>query len=351
MSAQIVRARGDSNGAILVLDEVESFLRSAGVATAVSGARRIGDGQSNFTFALDTDAGTVILRRGPRPPLPPSAHDMVREARVLSALGGSAVAVPRVLAVCNDNSVLGVPFYVMNEVVGDVITDTLPDRFDQRRPNVAFAAVDALADLHTIDITPPDIAALGRADGYLHRQIERFAGLWPRVTEREMPEVARLGALLQSSIPTSQRPAVVHGDFRLGNLMFSPGPTPHIASILDWEMATLGDPLADLGYFTATYSRPGSDPTPLELTPVTREPGFPETDDLVLRYAHRTGLDVSKLAWYEALALWKAAVFCEAIHTRWRHGERPGDTFGPRLTRGVPDLLAAAERRLSPRQQ
>ncbi|UDL96852.1 phosphotransferase [Streptomyces longhuiensis] len=153
----------------------------------------------------------------------------------------------------------------------------------------------------------------------------------------------RIAGWLGRNLPTSQAATVVHGDYRMGNLMFAPRAPAEFVAILDWEVATLGDPLADLGYVTATYSEAGSPTTPLELTPVTQALGYLTRLQLADRYQSRTGLDLTPLPWYQTLALWKAAIFCEAIYTRWQRGERPNDTvFGPSLEAGVPRLLEMA---------
>ncbi|WP_460800895.1 phosphotransferase family protein [Microbacterium sp. GXF6406] len=295
---------------LLVLDALVERLTAAGLGDATGGgvgsrATRIGEGLSNVTFLLEWGGRRLVLRRGPRPPHPPSTHDMRREARVQRLLAAEGVAVPEILHVCDDESVLGVPFYVMEHLDGDVITDRMPAHLDDEegRQAMPYAAVDALAAL---------------------------------------PEVDALAVWLGENLPRSPRASVVHGDFRIGNLMFARSGPARVQAILDWEMATLGDPLADLGYLVATYADRDAAPTPLDLTTVTRGVGYASRADLVDRYVARTGADVSALAWYETLALWKAAVFCEAIHTRWLDGERPGDEFGPALEQGVPDLLAAA---------
>ena len=332
---------------LLVVDAVEEYLRGLGFGDGALAWERIGEGHSNVTYAIAYAGRDLVLRRGPRPPHAPSTHDMVREARVQRVLGAAGVPVPVIVAECDDPAVLGVPFYVMERVDGEVITDAVPpplDDVDGRR-GIGFAAVDALADLHAVRVDAGEVATLGRPDGYLARQVGRFAALWDVNSRRSFPAVAELAAWLAERMPETQRAAVVHGDFRIGNLMYAPGTPARVAAILDWEMATLGDPLADLGYFTATYARPGSAPTPLELTPVTRLDGFPETAELVARYAARHPLDLSMLPWYEALAFFKAAVFCEALYTRWLDGQRPGDTFGPTLEDGVPRLLEAAQDR------
>ncbi|WP_353813687.1 phosphotransferase family protein [Agromyces sp. SYSU T00266] len=330
---------------LLVLDGIARHLDEHGIGEGPIEWARIGDGQSNVTFLLRRGGAEVVLRRGPRPPLPPSAHDMLREARIQRLLHAEGYPVAEILTTCEDPAVLGVPFYVMGHLQGDVVTDDVPERFDdpEQRARMADAAVEALARLHAIDVTTGPLSGFGRPDGYLERQVSRFRGLWSTVSRRELPLVDEVADRLAASLPATVRPALVHGDFRLGNLMFAPAAEPVVGAVLDWEMSTLGDPLADLGYLAATWSEPGSPATTMELSPVTRLEGFPDRDGLVERYARLTGADTSALAWYQALALWKSAVFSEAIYTRWRAGERPDDTsFAPRLEAGVPQLLEVA---------
>ncbi|MER6677450.1 phosphotransferase family protein [Streptomyces sp. NPDC000983] len=339
------RDRAGTSAPLLVLDAVTGFLDAHGVGRGPLAWRRIGDGHSNVTYLIERGEDAVVLRRGPRPPLPRSTHDMVREARIQRALQGRGVPVPEIIAVCEDETLLGVPFYVMSRLDGTVVTDTVPAHLSpagQRRAT-GEAVVDALVALHSIDVSTGELAALGSPEGYLRRQVERFRGLWEVNSARRLPEVERIADWLGRNLPASQAASVVHGDYRMGNLMFARQAPARILAILDWEMATLGDPLADLGYLTATYSQAGVPGTPLELTPVTRAPGFPTREELARRYQGRTGLDLTPLPWYQTLALWKAAIFCEAIHTRWLRGERPHDTvFGPSLEAGVPRLLEAA---------
>lgn len=327
---------------LLVRDPLREYLSAEGFGAGPLTFERIGGGHSNVTYLLHVAGQRLVLRRGPRPPFPPSTHDMLREARILRTLGDAGVPVPRVLAVCDDEGVLGVPFYVMEHLSGVVVTETVPaflDAPDSRR-DLAFAAVDELAALHAVDVADPPLAALGRPDGYLERQVGRFASLWPGVSRRVIPAVDTLADWLVANLPASARASVVHGDYRIGNLMYRETAPVRVLAVLDWEMATLGDPLADLGYFIATYAEAGAVRTPLELTSVTRERGFPGRAELVARYVERTGADVSSLGWYRALALFKAAVFSEAIHTRWLDGEMPGNRFAAALDEGVPMLLA-----------
>ena len=321
-----------------------AFLDQHGIGEGTLTFRRIGDGQSNLTFLIERSGVRLALRRGPRPPFPPSAHDMLREARMVSALAEHDVPVPVVRATCADEAVLGVPFYVMDFLDGVIITDELPPQFDDedQRRRLCEALVDALVSLHDVDVHARGVSELGRPSGYLRRQIERFGEVHERVATRGLPEVVSIARWLDAHLPAESGASVVHGDFRMGNLMFDRA-IPVVVGILDWEMATLGDPLADLGYLVATYPEPGSQPTPLDLSPVTRGSGFLRRDDLIERYSRRSGRDVERLDWYQVLALWKAAVFCEAIYTRWLAGERPDDhTFAPQLRDGVPRLLALA---------
>lgn len=330
---------------LLIVDEIEAYLDTQSIGAGPIRWQRIGEGQSNITYLIERGGLRVVLRRGPRPPLPRSTHDMIREARVQRALAGAGFPVPEILAVYEGDDLLGVPFYVMTYLDGEVITDAVPAALDAEaeRRNTGLALVDTLAKLHTIDVTEGELASLGRPAGYLTRQVERFGSLWSDMQERAIPEIGEVRSWLAEHIPTSPKPALVHGDYRLGNLMFDKTAPARVLAVLDWEMATLGDPLADLGYLAATYSEPGSPSTTMHLSPVTAEPGYPSLDELVSRYAERTGLDTSALAWYKALAYWKAAIFSEAIYLRWRRGEREGDTtFGPSLERGVPDLARAA---------
>ena len=336
-------AAGLSRPPLLVLDAVAEFLDRHGLGAGELTAERIGDGQSNVTFLLRRGETRLVLRRGPRPPFPPSAHDMVREARLQLELARRGFPVPRVLAVCEDDGPLGVPFYVMSHVEGLILLDRVPEALAAPRARRAAgeALVDALVRLHDLPIDG-ELARFGRPDGYLERQVRRFGGLWRLLGTRELPLAARLETWLGAHLPPSAGAAVVHGDYRAGNVMFD-GRADGVAAVLDWEMSTLGDPLADLGYLVATYGDPDVAPTVMELSPVTREAGFPRRPDLVERYARATGRDVAGLDWFEALALWKSAAFCEAIYARWLAGERPDDrSFGPALADGVPELLERA---------
>ncbi|GAB3572302.1 phosphotransferase family protein [Arthrobacter alkaliphilus] len=342
-------ARALASPPLLVLEPVTAFFDKHGLGTGPLRWERIGNGQSNITYRIRRGQDTFVLRRGPRPPLPRSTHNMIREARIQQLLRAEGIPVPKILAVCEDESLLGVPFYVMSYVDGVVITDRVPPALGslEQRDATSRALVDALTQLHRVDATQGDIASLGRADGYLKRQVQRFSGLWDTNTTRHLPQIEKLTDWLERNCPMTQAVTVVHGDYRMGNLMFADHGPACVVGILDWEMATLGDPLADLGYLTATYGDHNSTPTIMELTPVTSQPGYWTRAQIVDRYGHQSGLDLGALPWYQTLALWKSAIFCEAIYTRWLNGERPDDdVFGPSLQDGVPLLLEQAAQQM-----
>lgn len=330
---------------LLVLEPVERFLDAHGLGGGRLAWTRIGDGQSNITYLMERGGRRFVLRRGPRPPIAKSTHDMVREARVQRGVAKVGLPVPEILAVCEDESVLGVPFYVMDFLEGEIVLRETPAALDspEGRRAASEALVDTLVSLHGLDLEKAGLTEFGRPEGYLERQIATFSRLAPLVTERELPLVEELAGWLRENLPATQRPALVHGDYRFGNVMLAPEAPARITAVLDWEMATLGDPLADLGYLVAMYSdREDSGPSVMDLSPVTRAEGYFTKGEIVARYAEKSGLDVSSLPWYQVLAMWKASVFLEDMYTRWNAGERPGDDFAPKLETQVPALLEAA---------
>jgi aminoglycoside phosphotransferase (APT) family kinase protein len=337
---------------LLVLDRVRAFLDEHGLGSGELRARRIGEGGgSNFTFLLERDEGVFVLRRPPRPPLPPSAHDMVREARLQLALRDAGFSrLPTIVAVAEDESVLGVPFYVMSHLDGSVLTDELVPGLEGEaaRRRLAVDLLDTLVEIHAADVTTPALAAFARPGSYNERQVRRFTQLWGINKTREIPRVEEVGEWLAANLPAPLPETAVHGDFRLGNTMVAPDEPTRILAVLDWEMGAIGDPRADVGYLLATYSEPGGPPNPLGTSPVTALPGFPSKSDLAERYAERSGRDVESLAWFEGLALWKAAVFCEAIYGRYVRGELGAeDERASRFEQGVPYLAEAAAEALA----
>jgi aminoglycoside phosphotransferase (APT) family kinase protein len=332
---------------LIVEDRVEAFLDAHGLGAGPIAVTRIGDGGgSNFTFLVERGAERFVLRRPPRPPLPPSAHDMVREAGLQNALRSAGFKrLPEIVAVCEDERVLGVPFYVMRWLDGTVITQELPPGLETEdaRRRLADDLVDTLAEIHAADAWHPALAAFARPGSYLERQVRRFTQLWEINKTRELPQVEAVRTWLAEHLPAPLPPTVVHGDYRLGNMMVARGEPTRIEAVLDWEMGAIGDPRADVGYLLATYTEPSGRFSPLGSSPVTAEPGFPSRAELAERYRQQTDRDVEPLAWFEALALWKAAVFCEAIYGRFIRGELAAeDTRAAIFEHAVPLLADTA---------
>jgi aminoglycoside phosphotransferase (APT) family kinase protein len=304
----------------------------------------IGDGHSNLTYLVRRGSESWVLRRPPRGPLPPSAHDVLREFRILSVAAGSA-RVPEPIAACGDTQVIGAPFYLMSFIEGEVLTTDLPTSFDPSRdpPRIAAELIDALVEIHTLPWRDTDLVSLtSRHDAYLARQLRRFSSLRSHNFKRELPVIDTVTAWLEHKRPTSRAPTLVHGDYRLGNTVFSKDSPTSLRAVLDWELATIGDPLADLGYLTATWATSDGLLDPLvRLGAVTALPGFPPSGALVERYATATGTTISDLTWYQVLALWKSAIFLEGSYSRLLEGATD-DPFFATLKTGVPELAERA---------
>jgi aminoglycoside phosphotransferase (APT) family kinase protein len=333
--------RAQAREPLLVLEPLRRFLHGAGLqAPADLDAAPIGEGHSNVTFALSSG---VVLRRPPRGPLPPSAHDVLREARLLTALERTPVRVPRVLAVCEDLDVIGAPFYVMERVDGEVVTSELPSALDtpRERERIADQLVEALVELHEVDWRQAGLEGFGRPSGYLERQLRRFNGLWEHNRTRELPEVEQVGRWLAEHLPASPPSTIVHGDYRLGNTMLARGAPARLIAILDWEMATIGDPLADVGYMMIHWAQADDPPSRFTLQSVTSRPGFPTRKELVARYERIATRPVPALDWYVALALWKAVVFMEGNYKRAISGSTD-DPYLKTFGEGVVELARRA---------
>jgi aminoglycoside phosphotransferase (APT) family kinase protein len=343
----VVRTRTEADGnarePLVVLEPLIEFLRANDLeAPATLTVSPIGEGHSNVTFVLSTG---VVLRRPPRGPLPPSAHDVLREARLLRALEPTPARVPRVLAVCEDAATIGAPFYVMERVAGEVITSSLPPALDDpgERRRIADELIDALVEVHSVDWQRAGLEGFGKPTGYPERQLRRFTGLWEHNRTRELPQVEQLAQWLRENLPESPAATIVHGDYRLGNTMFAPAAPARLIAIFDWEMATIGDPLADLGYLMSHWLQPGEDMGRFTLHTVTSLPGFPTRAELIDRYQARAGRSVPDLTWYVTLALWKAVVFMEGNYKR----AIAGSTDDPYLRSFGEGVVEIAQRALA----
>lgn len=330
----------------------ETFTRWAAGALPDVGAdwraEVISGGLSNITYRLRGEGATVIVRRPPLGKLLPSAHDMAREHRVLSALQDTDVPVPRVLAMCDDPEVAGAPFYVMAEVEGDVFRE--PAQTAQLTPAqrgaLADDLVDVLARIHEVDLGATGLSDFGRPDGYVARQLKRWTAQWEASRTRDVPGMPELLTALDREQPAQAEATLVHGDYRLDNTIVGTGETPRVAAVVDWELSTLGDPLADLATWLTYWSGPGEDGSAVPVAQgLTDLEGFPTGDEIAERYAARTGRDLTHLDFYRAFTDWRLAVILEGVHARYLAGKSMGEGYD-RVGPAVPLLVERALSRL-----
>ncbi len=309
----------------------------------------ISGGRSNLTYRVRGGGREWVLRRPPLGHVLPTAHDMAREFRVLSGIAQTDVPAPRPIALCADASVNDYPFYVMTYTPGVVVQDEIPAGFASapgERRRMSQALVDALVRLHAVDYAGVGLGDFGRPEGYLARQVERWSRQWEGNKTSELPEIDELVRRLGRALPHSPPPAIVHGDYRLGNMALDPQDPGRIVAIFDWEMATLGDPLADLGYTLVYWMEAGEGPGPGAIRggpALTAQTGAFTRAELVEAYAKQSGRDVSAIEFYQVLALYKLAVIGEGIYKRVQLGKTLGAGFEG-LTRGAPATAARALR-------
>jgi aminoglycoside phosphotransferase (APT) family kinase protein len=305
----------------------------------------VAGGRSNLTFEVTDAAGRrTILRRPPLGHVLATAHDVGREHRIIAALAGTAVPVPGAIGYCAEDDVNGAPFYVMDFVEGTVIRDvnvgqSVLDRDEQAR--VADSLVDVLAALHHVDPDSVGLGDLGRKDGYLDRQLRRWYRQWTDSRSSDVPDIEEVHARLAAAIPRQGPAAIVHGDYRIDNCVT--GADARIAAVLDWELCTLGDPLADVGMLLICWTRPGDGLVARPDSP-TVLPGFPPRDDVLARYARASGRDVSDVAYYQAFAFWKLACIGAGVFARYAAGAmgtQPGIDLSV-MSAGVERLALAA---------
>ena len=303
-------------------------------------------GHSNETFFITRGHERWVLRRPPLGAFLPSAHDVGREHKVLSRLKDSSVRVPRTALACEDESVIGAPFYLMERVDGVVIRDVLPGAFDEsQRGSIGDELVDALVELHSVDPGSVGLGDFGKPTGYLERQLRRWTGQMELTLPftRPLPDLESVGVWLRDNLPVSPATTIVHGDYKLDNVMFASGPPARLVAILDWEMSTLGDPLADLGWMISFWREAGDPEVAVftDTTQVTEAPGFRTRAELIDRYASATGRDVDALDWYQVLAIWKLAILLEGSYARHLAG-MTDDPFFAKMEQGVPALAERA---------
>lgn len=292
-------------------------------------ASLITGGKSNLTYRLRSDAGSVVLRRPPTGHILPKAHDMGREAMVQRGLAQTEVPVAPILHEETDESITGAPFYVMADVQGEVIRDVMPQGYAEGvdgREAMANALVDVLGVLHTVDLDAAGLRDYGRPEGFMARQVARWTKQWELAKEEDVPVVDELARRLAASVPEPQGVAIVHGDYRIDNCIYASDDPGRIRAVLDWELSTLGDPLADLG-MTLLYWAEAGDPVTGLVPSVTEQSGFPTRRELAERYARVSGLDLSDLAFYEAFARLKFAAIAQGVSMRAKAGAMAGQSF------------------------
>ncbi len=303
-------------------------LEGAGEAFAVE---QFPDGHSNLTYLVKTGGREYVLRRPPVGPVAPKAHDVVREYRVLRAVHPHFPEAPQAVVVCENPAVLGVPFFVMERRKGIVLRERIPEAIlavPDHAPRISGAFVDTLVRLHAIDVSAVDLRALGKPEGYIERQVRGWADRWQRAQTEEAPVMDQVVRWLATAMPPPLPPSLIHNDYKLDNLMLSSSSPGRVEAVLDWEMATVGDPLSDLG-LTLCYWVWATQPevrTP-GIPALTAAPGWYTRNQLVERYAERTGRDVAQLGYYEVLGVFKLAVILQQIYARFHRGQTQDERF------------------------
>lgn len=301
---------------------------------AVSGTPevfRFAGGHANLTYLLRYGAAEFILRRPPLGKVPPGAHDMAREHRVLSRLGAAFPLAPRSLLLCEDAAIIGAPFMVAERRRGLNIAHDLPEPF-RAQPALARRMgemlIDVLADLHAVDVASVGLEGLGRPEGFVRRQFDGWAKRWEAALDRPYPQTERLLPWLEAHLPAPQRAALLHNDYKLDNLLLDPADPARPVALLDWDMCTLGDPLLDLGYLLNYWGEAGDPPGWRAAASMpTWRAGFPTRAEAVARYAARTGLDCAGIGWYQVFTAFKLAVIIQQIYIRFLRGQTSDPRF------------------------
>ena len=346
-------APGDDSGSVpegLQRDGLEAwFAANASAVAPPLEFERIAGGLSNLTYRVEDAAGRRwALRRPPLGKRLGSAHDMGREHKVVSALASTPVPVAPVVGLCEDESVNEAPFYVMEFVGGPILrglaeASAFPDEGDRRA--IGERVVDTLVAIHAVDPDATGLGDLGRKEDYVARQLHRWHGQWEKSKTRELPAVDAVHEGLSARIPEQGPATIVHGDYRLDNMILTPG--GEVAAVVDWELCTLGDPLADVGLLMVYWPEPGDELVALG-QPATLAPGFPGREELKARYAERSSRDLSQLDFFVALGYWKLAIILEGVYARYAAGQYgkvdPGIEEFARLVERLAEAAEEAER-------
>jgi aminoglycoside phosphotransferase (APT) family kinase protein len=336
-------------------EEIDAQALSAYLAGRIDGIEhgivieQFRGGHSNLTYLLRIAGKEFVLRRAPLGPVAPKAHDMVREARVLEAVHPHFAPAPEIYLVCEDASVIGAPFFLMERRRGIVLRDQIPPEIARHfhyATRISRTMVDCLVALHAVDVEKTGLIALGKPEGFVARQVKGWSDRWERSRTQPNPEMDRVMAWLAARIPASGTPTLVHNDFKLDNVMFNDASPDRVEAVLDWEMTAIGDPLCDLGLTLCYWSLavvPGAG-----VQALTAGPGWYTRDEFVAHYADKTGRDLSALPWHEVLGVFKLAVILQQIYYRFWKGQTSDERFANfdqrvnALTRLAADLVKRA---------
>jgi aminoglycoside phosphotransferase (APT) family kinase protein len=304
-------------------------------------------GHANLTYLLRFKGRDLVLRRPPLGPVGVGAHDMGREHKVLSRLNDAFKPAPRAFLYC-DESLIGAPFFIMERREGVVVRDEIPaplSAFENVDKRISFALVDAMAEMHRVDPDAVGLGELGRPNGFVERQLKGWHRRWQDAKDVEIPLFEEIHRKLAATIPSPPRVSILHNDLKLDNCQFEPDNPDQVQSVFDWDMATLGDPLIDLGTLLAYWSDPSEEAIASQL-PQSSSGGFPSKSEIVARYASQINVDPATIAWYEAFAFWKTAVVLQQIYIRFKRGQTKDERFAEHGTR-VPKCLDAAQETLA----
>ncbi len=342
--AETIRVR---EGEEFDLAAVERYLRERvdGLPEGELEVRQFSSGASNLTYFLKIGDWEGVLRRPPLGPVPPKAHDMGRESHVLARLHEAYPLAPKPYFFCEDESVIGAPFYVMERREGVVVDDSFPEGVEPTRERcrgISRTVADTLAELHAVDPDKAGLGDLGRPEGFLERQVNGWIGRYEKARTDEIEEVGPLTRWLARDIPESPEPTIIHNDYKLNNLILSPDDLTEVRAVLDWEMATVGDPLFDLAVSLSYWTEPGDSRELKEVMPtVTSTPGFMTREEFMDRYAQSSGRDLSSMHWYMVFGYFKLAVILQQIYARWKRGQT-GDARFADFNRRVRTLILHA---------
>ena len=293
--------------------------------------RQFPSGASNLTYLVRVGDWEGVLRRPPLGPVPPKAHDMGREANVLMKLHEAYPLAPKPYFLCEDESVMGAPFYLMERREGIVVDDSFPEGIEPTEElcrGLSRTVVDTLVELHAVDWQEAGLGKIGRPEGFLERQVKGWIGRYDKAKTHEIREVEPLANWLARNVPQSPPATIIHNDYKLNNLVLNPEDLTEVRAVLDWEMATIGDPLFDLAVSLSYWVEAGDSQELREVLPtVTDAPGFMTRKEFVDYYAEKSGRDLSEMHWYVVFGYFKLAAILQQIYARWHNGQTKDDRF------------------------